>query len=225
MTEKRWIQIEEQLQFLQRQVNNLAQRKNVTLSKGAGTKNQENHPQFRDIVIQMDPKNPSLAIKFLSQQIGQDKKVFYSTHVHCSVQNGSKIPMDFWPETKPNQKRHESDVGLTLIWKPVGLDPVLKLGSKNADILGEVNICRFLCRLFNNNLYESCPNLHWVDDQLDLLHSTLHNHSEIVTKSRPQNLKGVVTLADVCFASFVLGLKHLKKSAPLFVPVPEIKSS
>ena len=219
VTEKRWIKIEEELKFLQKQLSNFS---GVKLSQT----NEGRSKKFQDIVIEMDPNYKSLAVKFLAAKLGQD--THYSCHVHSTIPPKTRIPQDFWPESDPNQKRLQSKLALTLIWKPVGLDPILKFTNRPL-IKGEVNICRYLSRLLNCEFYDTCP--HWIDQQLDLLHQLQHNldKAAVLAKSlslckRPKILAGRVTLADICFASIHFRVSQISSAAPNFVPVPQIKA-
>lgn len=187
---------------------------------------------FTDLVIEMDPSYPSRSIRFLANELSQEMSVQYSTHVHSTISNSAKIPMDFWPESSPKQRRLEQKLGLTLIWKPVGLDPILK--TSKIVIKGEVNICRYFCRfspILQTKYYKDNNLLHWIDYQLDALHQLAHAQADATKVSlakemslckRPGSLKGVVTLADLCFAS--VHFRNVKPSiSSMFVPVPEIK--
>lgn len=216
MTEKRWIDIQKQLDVLQKQLNK------VSPATATPVVPKPTPPPFRDIVIEMDPKKASQAVRYLATQLAQKHSVHFSSHIHSSVVN-SKIPLDFWPENvDSNKQRLQNDFALTLIWKNVGgTDPVLK--TQSTPIYGMTNICRYLCRLGLNDLYETCKSPHWVDMQLDFMHQLVHsdNPSEI-TKAmalckRPLSLKNVTTLADICFPSLNF---RMSRDLDIFVPVP-----
>lgn len=241
VTENRWIKIEEQLNFLQKQLNNIQGGVSNQTFKSAPNKTPEN---FLDIVIEMDPEHKSQAVKYLALKLSQVNTVYFSSHIHSTQVKGSPPPIDFWPESSDsNKKRLQHKLGLTLIWKPVGPDAVLKMGNptKSQVIKGEVNVCRYLCRLMNSNFYEKAnPSpavVHWIDYQLDALHQLLHCNfegnimpqlaKEMSLCKRPQALTGVVTLADICYASISFRIRRVKSQACLastFVPVPDLMS-
>ena len=106
--------------------------------------------------------------------------------------------MDFWPESDPNKARLQHNLALTLIWKPVGVDPILKPNSTRLPIVGEVNIYRYFSRLFGLFEYENSA-VNWIDSMLDALHAILHgneNVKNLVKCERPPILKNVITVAD-----------------------------
>jgi len=240
VTENRWIKIEEQLNFLQKQLNNIQGGVSNQTFKSSPNKTSEN---FLDIVIEMDPEHKSQAVKYLALKLSQVNTVYFSSHIHSTQVKGSPPPLDFWPESSDsNKKRLQHKLGLTLIWKPVGPDAVLKMGNptKSQVIKGEVNVCRYLCRLMNSNFYENSSNpavVHWIDYQLDALHQLLHRNfegdimpqlaKEMSLCKRPQALTGIVTLADICYASISFRIRRVKSQACLastFVPVPDLMS-
>ena len=133
--------------------------------------------------------------------------------------------MDFWPESDPNKSRLQHKVALTLIWKPVGVDPVLKPNSTSLPIIGEVNIYRYFSRLFGLFEYENSA-VNWIDSMLDLLHAILHgneNVKNLVNCKRPNVLKNCLTVADVAFASFCFRVKEMKSLSNNFVTIPDLK--
>ena len=196
--------------------------------------------KFTDYVIEMDPNYPSEATRILVQKMASKFKIYFSCHVH-STEICSKIPQDFWPESDPNKGRLEHDFGLVLIWKPIGLDARLKFKPLKSDIWGEVNIGRYFCRLFGpleNLIYDS--NQFWIDSILDSLHQISHSDNPEIrsafvkelclSKQRPKSLIGLLTLADLCFASIIYRSKKggeknaLAQLSSMFVPIKEIKS-
>ncbi len=183
----------------------------------------------------MDPGNASGAVRYLVNKIAEVNDVHFANHLHSSTI--SKLPhnlLDFWPSPNPCKSRLENQLGLTLIWKPVGIDPVLKVGSstESPNIVGEVNILRYFSRLSLANLYEECPCQSWVDQQLDYFHELLHMPEKdararmILAKQmskaskRPSSLKGVPTLADVMFSSMAKKFKDIEPVLKsLYLPV------
>ena len=117
VTEKRWTQIQNKLDFLQKRLNVLT--KQCGLAVPSTPINKTN--KFQDIVIEMDPNHASKGIAYLAQKLVEKTTVFFACHSHSSLK--SKTPMDFWPESDPNKSRLQHKVALTLIWKPVWIGP------------------------------------------------------------------------------------------------------
>ena len=220
VTEKRWIRIQEKLNLLQKRVNVVTQKCGLTVP--SMPKPKTNKFQFQDIVIEMDPNHASKGIVYLAQKLTEKTSVFFACHTHSSLK--SKHPMDFWPESDPYKSRLQHNVALTLIWKPVGLDPILKSGGKQP-ILGEVNIYRFFSRMFGLFEYESNSAVHWIDSQLDGLHCILHGAAtaKSLACKRPPMLNNVITVADVAYASLCFRVKEIKSLTSNFVQVPDLK--
>ena len=216
VTEKRWVQIQDKLDFLQSQINKISQKCGLKSTKPKSLN------KFQDIVIEMDPNHISKGIAYLAQKMTSVTSVFFASHSHSSLL--SKCPMDFWPESDPNKSRLQHKVALTLIWKPVGLDPILKPNSTRQPIFGEVNIYRYFSRLFG--IFEYELNVNWIDAQLDGLHAILHGQTVkncIANQQRPPNLNNVITVADVAFASLCFRVKEIKSLSANFAPIPELK--
>jgi len=222
VTEKRWIQIQDKLDFLQSQIQKISQIRGLKLASKPTPKSLN---KFQDIVIEMDPDYISKGIAYLAQKLTSVTSVYFACHCHSSLLK--KYPLDFWPESDPNKSRLQHKVALTLIWKPVGIDPILKPDPRGQPILGEVNIYRYFSRLLGIFEYENNCNLHWIDAQLDGLHAILHGSQAkncIASLQRPSNLpKNVITVADVAFASLCFRVKEIKSLSANFAPVPELK--
>ena len=222
VTEKRWLDIEEQLKFLQKQVRKICDQKGLDIqdiSKGllpkqTATLSGGSLKTFKDVVIEMDPKYPSQSIVYLAKKLSQVKEVIFACHVHSSVVVSGSVQLNFWPKCQNNLKsRLEHDLALTLIWKSVGAEPIVKCGSgltsSKVAVVGEPNILRYLARLLgnNNNYYpETSFSVNWVDSQLDDLYglkSGINNLAKssaiIASNKRPQSLKSTITIADIYY--------------------------
>ena len=235
-TEKRWVEIEDQLKALQKQVDKLRAQKglpiqNMEISSHMNTKNEG----FKDLVIEMDPKFPSQAIVYLAKKLSKTRQVLFAQHVHSSCQN--KVLQKFWPLNKDqNKSRLEYDLVLTLIWKTQNYPrPTLKSAPTGQKIVGEPNVLRYLARLITGNtkaevIYpETCSkSIHWIDAQLDNLYELSQNSNKtsmakIINKTgkRPINLESSITLADLYYQSLIIRDAPEVKSIldPIFVHV------
>jgi len=228
VTEKRWLDIEEQLKFLQKQVQNICDQKGLNIqdiSKGLPIKQTTSglNNTFKDVVIEMDPKFPSQSIVYLAKKLSQVKEVIFASHVHSSVVAGSRVQFkDFWPKCQNGLKsRLEYDLALTLIWKSVGPEPIMKFsGSPTCSkVVGEPNILRYLARLQgtgnNDPLYpETSFSVNWIDSQLDDLYGLKSGSSNlaksIASNKRPQSLNSTITIADIYYHFNHKNLPELK---------------
>ena len=238
VTEKRWLDIEEELKFLQKKVQKLCDQKGLNIqdiSKGGLPKQTSAgsglNSTFKDVVIEMDPKYPSQSIVYLAKKLSQVKEVIFASHVHSSVViggAGSRVVQlkDFWPKSRQNdnlKSRLEHDLALTLIWKSVGAEPIVKCsaGLTSSKVVGEPNILRYLARLLgtgsNDQLYpETSFSVNWIDSQLDDLYgfkSGILNlaKSSIASNKRPQSLNSTITIADIYYHFNHKNLPELKK--------------
>ena len=229
VTEKRWLDIEEQLKFLQKQVQNICDQKGLNIqdiSKGLPIKQTTSglNNTFKDVVIEMDPKFPSQSIVYLAKKLSQVKEVIFASHVHSSVvSTGNRVQLkDFWPKCQNGLKsRLEYDLALTLIWKSVGPEPIMKCsgGSSCSKVVGEPNILRYLARLQgtgnNDPLYpETSFSVNWIDSQLDDLYGLKSGSSNlaksIASNKRPQSLNSTITIADIYYHFNHKNLPELK---------------
>jgi hypothetical protein len=231
VTEQRWINIQEELNQLQKKVNQLCSQRGLSQSSPVKRCSENKKAAFKDLVIEMDPAFMAKSVIYLALKLAQLVDVHFSSHVHSSVE-AKTVPQDIWPLSDPSKSRLSHQMALTLIWKPVGLDPVLKSSPTVPVVHGEVNIARYFGRLLDLGLYETSPNVNWVDQQLDSLHQLAHSARE--AKYRPTLAKAMAkvkrpstmtaaTLADVIYASMFSRSKDL---APIlsttFVPIPDL---
>ena len=73
--------------------------------------------------------------------------------------------------------------------------------------------------------YESIGDVHWIDSQLDGLHSILHGIATAnnIACKRPPMLKNVITVADVACASLCFRVKEIKSLTSNFVQIHDLK--
>lgn len=238
VTEKRWIGIQEKLEVLQKRINAIASshgmETNMKSSSATST-----FTEFKDIVIEMDPDFPSRSALFLAKKLAESTQVLFSCHVHSTLTDcKKKVPVDFWPSSDPKIGRLSNKLGLTLIWKPVGLGIALKSSPTGHHVKGEVNVARYLSRLLSKltsatNFYqEFSPNVHWIDLQLDLLHQVSHSDSktranllhQMSQQKRPNNIDNQITLADILYSSMRCCRQYSDlASVKCLISVPDIK--
>ncbi|KZC15056.1 PREDICTED: phenylalanine--tRNA ligase alpha subunit [Dufourea novaeangliae] len=142
------------------------------------------------LVIFCDPKHPIKFMESLFHIIKPYIKIFIETYVHSTVQDFPQNLLTFCSEYKDKDK--DIAMHLTIIWKEIGIDPVMQLPGMQ-QIMGEVNVARYLNRLiesYNPQLlrYESKGVLYanQIDCYLEKIHSFLHSNSlqSIQKKSR-----------------------------------------
>ena len=225
VTERRWDKIEKQLQHLTKEVEKLTGTP-IDASSSLNSRS-TNSIAFNDLVIEMDPEHAALGVQIMAQKLAQNCDVYFATHQHSSLK--AKLPgnlWDFWPSpSDPNKSRLDYQLCLTLIWKPVGCDAVLKLSSttKATPVMGEVNVLRYLSRMTSatSKLYEDAHGCAWIDQQLDSFHEFLHldcedsrakiwRAKEIAKCQRPRSLEATVTLADIMFTSVAQKCKEVE---------------
>ncbi|XP_011638356.1 phenylalanine--tRNA ligase alpha subunit isoform X1 [Pogonomyrmex barbatus] len=131
----------------------------------------------QSLVIFCDPKHPIYFIELFLQFLKPYLHISMSTHIHSMVTNFPNELADFGS----CNSNVDSDMSLILIWKPVGVDPIMVLPGMHR-ILGVVNIARYLNRLIeqiginilkyegNGPLYASK-----IDSYLDKLQLALYD--------------------------------------------------
>jgi len=130
-----------------------------------------------EVAIQASPLHPPyslpLVVRLLNKKHGL--KVYTTCHVHSSYTKPLPQKLtDFLVGSCA--ERSEADIKLALIWKDVGPDPVCTIGLLPDDcVRGEVNLLRFLGRLFGLGGYDSLsgPKSHQEEELLDTIHSQL----------------------------------------------------
>ncbi|CAL7938969.1 unnamed protein product [Xylocopa violacea] len=142
------------------------------------------------LVVFCDPKYPIKFIEPFFRHIKSYVTVFVATHVHSTMQYFPDDLLDFCSEYRNADQN--IDIYLTIIWKEVGIDPIMQLPGMH-EIIGQINIARYLNRLLENCYphvlrYESNGALYAneIDNYLDKMHSLLHGMTwqSILKKSR-----------------------------------------
>ena len=142
------------------------------------------------LIIFCDPKHPIKFIESFCYFIKPYISISVTSHVHSSVQ---QLPNDLLTFCSEYQNSNENAViYFTVIWKAIGIDPIMHLSGMH-QIMGEVNIARYINRLIENAYphvlpYESKGVLYAnkIDYYLEKIHSILHANTcnDIRKKSR-----------------------------------------
>jgi len=127
-----------------------------------------------DLVVRCSPSHPAFSLKGVYNLLsGAGLSVHTSCHTHSSVPALPPQCQSFLPE--PEMSRTQAQVRITLIWKEVGRDCELMVSPLTQTLIrGEVNILRYIARLFPTLvLYENLTNISSVDSMLDSVSSLL----------------------------------------------------
>lgn len=129
-------------------------------------------------VIFCDPNYPIYFIESFFRFAKSHFNVSVSTHVHSTVTNLPNELAEFCSDFL--NVNANADISLTLIWKPVGIDPIMILQGMH-EIHGVVNIARYfnrLIELINKDVlkYEQTDPLYAnkIDTYLNQIHCALH---------------------------------------------------
>ncbi|XP_046746234.1 phenylalanine--tRNA ligase alpha subunit isoform X2 [Diprion similis] len=135
----------------------------------------------KNFVIFCDPSRPIYSLEALLSLISEFHSVFVSTYTHSNVTVFPQELKDFCSKFKKATNADTADITVTIVWKIVGIDPILKI-SQNHEIVGEVNIARYLNRSIeaerSNVLeYETGLAAHAdkIDSALDKIHGIIHS--------------------------------------------------
>jgi len=122
-----------------------------------------------DLVIRCSPSSPPLSLPVVCSLLSRaGLSVFTSCHTHSSV--STPLATGLATLLPPGQvARTAARVRITLIWSEVGRDCELMVSPlTQTTIKGEVNLLRYLARLFPNILaYETNRKVQQVDSLLD----------------------------------------------------------
>ena len=203
---KRWDKIASRLEILQ---------KRVSAAAGGLTLSSQIRPTSSlpsSLVVHCPVAQPPYSLTLLIPLLSKHTPVFTTTHTHSSV--NQKCPL-ILPSTSLN--RSQCPVKLTLIYSAV--DQTKLVLSSTKSILGEVNLLRYLARLFPNTLYESSELINQIDSVLDSLATTegKHGNTKLMAAALEKNkfLAGEqLSLADL------LGLSVVKV---LNIATPQVK--
>lgn len=130
-----------------------------------------------------------------------------TSHVHSSVQCFPNQLLTFCSEYR--NAKQTTDIHLTIIWKEIGIDPILQLPGMH-EIIGEINVARYLNRVIENCYphvlrYESKGALYAneIDNYLEKIHKFLHTnvHQTIHKKSRYVMGEDNISIVDILLES------------------------
>ncbi|XP_015512836.2 phenylalanine--tRNA ligase alpha subunit isoform X1 [Neodiprion lecontei] len=134
----------------------------------------------KNLVIFCDPSRPMYSLETLLSLINEFHSVFVSTYTHSNVAVFPQELRDFCSKFKKSTNADTADITVTIVWKIVGVDPILKL-NQNHEIVGEVNIARYLNRFIEaecRNILEyestSAAYADKIDSALDKIHGIIH---------------------------------------------------
>lgn len=143
-----------------------------------------------DLVVRCSPSHPAHSLQGVCRLLaGAGLSVHTSCHAHCSVSSLPPALRSFLPASEVS--RSQAQVRITLIWKEVGRDAELMVSPLTQTlIMGEVNILRYISRLFPSVLpYESLSPLDSVDAMLD----TIASLAWVAPRERQPLMRSLVT--------------------------------
>ncbi|PBC26116.1 phenylalanine--tRNA ligase alpha subunit isoform X1 [Apis cerana] len=159
------------------------------------------------LVLFCDPKHPIRFIEPFFHYIKSYVNIFVTSHVHSSVQHFPNELSDFCLEYKKGNQ--VNDIHLTIIWKEIGIDPIMQLPGMHK-IIGEINIARYLNRVIENCYphilrYESKGVLYAneIDNYLEKIHSFLHTNVHQAIHKKSLYIMGEdISIIDILLESF-----------------------
>ncbi|XP_003402687.1 phenylalanine--tRNA ligase alpha subunit isoform X1 [Bombus terrestris] len=159
------------------------------------------------LVIFCDPEHPIKFIELFFRYVKSYVNIFVTSHVHSSVQHFPNQLLTFCSEYR--NAKQTTDIHLTIIWKEIGIDPILQLPGMH-EIIGEINVARYLNRVIENCYphvlrYESKGALYAneIDNYLEKIHKFLHTnvHQTIHKKSRYVMGEDNISIVDILLES------------------------
>jgi hypothetical protein len=132
------------------------------------------------LIIFCDPNHPIYFLEPFLQFINSHLTITVSIHIHSTVTNFPNKLASFCSNF--SNFNANADISLTLIWKTIGIDPVMMLSQGMHEIWGIINIARYLNRLIestNANVlkYEQNDPFYAtkIDSYLDKIHCTMYS--------------------------------------------------
>jgi len=126
-----------------------------------------------DLVVWCSASRPAHSLpKLVDLLQGAGLSVFTSCHIHSSIPSPKQKSslLSFLPTT--TAARATAQVRLTLIWTDLGRDCELVVSPITQSVIrGEVNVLRYLARLFPSVLPYETADVHLQDQLLDSVHS------------------------------------------------------
>ncbi|GFR00876.1 aminoacyl tRNA synthase complex-interacting multifunctional protein 2 [Trichonephila clavata] len=160
--EKSQLNIIQKLEDLKEKVLKLKVEFGVVENNNLGT--------FQDVVIKANPQYPPLSLWVLCHLFSQTTAIRLNTYLHSSL---NSIPENI-NKLENISSSNSCKTSLTVIWRDGNKDHEMMVDPIHQGIVeGEVNIARYLSRLFSLN-YETDPILStMIDNYLELVHSSI----------------------------------------------------
>ncbi|RLU25312.1 hypothetical protein DMN91_001468 [Ooceraea biroi] len=144
------------------------------------------------LIIFCDPSYPIYFLESFLRFISPHFTATVSTHVHSTVTNFPNELASFCSHF--SNVNADADISLILIWKTIGVDPVMVPSQGMYEIWGVINIARYLNRLIesaNVNVLKYERNgpfyANEIDSYLEKIHCTLYNGNVGTLKIRKKS--------------------------------------
>jgi len=168
-----------------------------------------------DIVVKASPSSPPFSLSTICSILqSSGYSIFTTTHLHSSITSSNHPTI--LPPSAQGLTRGQANLRLTLIWSDLaGGDCEMIISPLTQSVIrGEVNILRYLARVFNEEfLYERSPNLASIDNMLDTIaslpHASPRNRVPMLRTvtgglAKTANVVGDdVTIADIALFSYL----------------------
>lgn len=157
-----------QLNIIQK-LENLKE-KVLKLKAEFGVVEDNNLGAFQDIVIKANPQYPPLSLWVLCHLFSQTTATRLITYLHSSL---NSIPENL-SKLENISSSSSCKVSLTVIWRDGNKDHEMMVDPIHQGIIeGEVNIARYLSRLFSLNYETDAILSTMIDNFLEFVHSTI----------------------------------------------------
>ncbi|XP_071441519.1 phenylalanine--tRNA ligase alpha subunit A [Hetaerina americana] len=181
-----------------------------------------------NICIFADPVQPPYSVNVLVKLLGQQIPISTGVHVHSSMENIPDDLKNFFTFDEVQDKNKSTGISIRLVWKPVGLDPIMVITpSSSVPVIGEVNIARLLCSFLKGDIglcfRNPCPLStiqvdHWLDlIHKDVIHGAKSNLAsfEVLLSNRLKETQCMmgngITIVDLCLWSALKNMQLEKK--------------
>lgn len=165
----------------------------------------------KEIVIFCDPNYPPYSLENILSILEKEFSISVSVHLHSSIEKIPPSLMKLFSQFTNCQKN--VNLVITVIWRNVGVYPKMKISSSQ-EIIGEINIARFLNRLIERRKpsllkYESNGVIYAskIDNILDRIHQIScssdikKNLNSLRNNTGRYFLGNEISIADLVFQS------------------------
>jgi len=163
----------------------------ITTKNYSQEKSQEKFSKQK-LIIFCDPNHPIYFLEPFLQFISSHLTIAVLIHIHSTVTNFPNKLVNFCSNFSNFDA--DVDISLTLIWKTIGIDPIMVLSQGMHEIWGIINIARYLNRLIestNANILKYEQNdpfyANKIDSYLDKIHCTLYSGDIDILKVRKKS--------------------------------------